>query len=116
MFLTDLGSLELSYRAVGWNRHVHVVLPLPVSVGPLAQGKQPLRKDLQEVLFPQAWKWSSQDAGKMSLLQGKRGSQPVSVCKPLFGKNRLAFPTGELQFCSEDQNSRVRAEHLPCPL
>ena len=43
MLLTDLGSVELSDRAMGWNRRVHVVLPLPVSVGPLehlqAQGK-----------------------------------------------------------------------------
>ena len=119
MFLTDLGSLELSYRAVGWTRHVHVVLPLPMCVGylacPQAQRKQQ-RKDLQEALFPQAWKWSSQDAGKASPLQGRRGSQLVSVCKPVFGRNRLAFPTGELQFCSEDRNSRVRAKHLPCLL
>ena len=120
MFLTDLGSLELYYRAVAWNRHVHVVLPLPVCVGhlthPQAQGKQPLRKDLQEALFPQAWKWSLQDVEKASILQGKRGSQPVNVCEPVFGRNRLAFPTGELQFCSEDRNSRVRTEHLPCLL
>ena len=36
MFLTDVGTLELSAKAVGWDRRVHVVLPLPVSVGPLA--------------------------------------------------------------------------------
>ena len=45
MFLTDLGSLEISDRAMGWNRHVHVVLPLPVIMGPLAlpqsQGQEP---------------------------------------------------------------------------
>ena len=29
-----------------------------------AQGNQPLRKDLQEALFAQAWKPSSQQAGK----------------------------------------------------
>ena len=44
-FLTDCGSPELSEGAGGWNRHVHVVLPLPGSVGPLAhpqaQGKEP---------------------------------------------------------------------------
>ena len=49
MFLTDLGSLEISDRAMGWNRHVHVVLPLLVSVGPLsrpqAHGKKALGKD-----------------------------------------------------------------------
>ena len=33
MFLTELGSLELSYSTGGWNTRVHVVLPLPVSVG-----------------------------------------------------------------------------------
>lgn len=37
-----------------------VVLPFPLSVGPLpltqAEGKHPLRKDIQEALFPQAGK------------------------------------------------------------
>ena len=37
IFLRDLGSLELFDRAEGWKRRVHVILPLPVSVGPLAR-------------------------------------------------------------------------------
>ena len=71
MCLIGLCSLELSDRAVGWNRCFNVLLPLPVSVGPLdrpqAQGKQALGKDHQKALFPQAWKQSSQHAGKTSL-------------------------------------------------
>ena len=116
MFLTDLGSLELSYNAEGLKRHVHVVVPLSVSVGPLAhpqaQGK-PALKDLQKAFFPQSWKWSSQDVGNTSLHQGRSGRQPVSVCKPVFARNWLGVPAGELHFCSEAPNSRVRAQHLP---
>ena len=44
-FLTGSGSPELSEGARAWNRHVHVVLPLPVCLGPLArpqaQGQEP---------------------------------------------------------------------------
>ena len=44
-FLTGSGSPELSEGAGAWNRRVHVVLPLPVSLGPLArpqaQGQEP---------------------------------------------------------------------------
>ena len=44
-FLTGSGSPEFSDCAGGWNRHVHVVLPLPVIMGPLAlpqsQGQEP---------------------------------------------------------------------------
>ena len=36
-FLTDSGSTELSEGVVGRNRRVHVVLPLPGSMGPLAR-------------------------------------------------------------------------------
>ena len=54
------------------------VLPFLVSVGlllwPQAQGKHPLRKDLQEALFPQAGKQSLQDEGKATLPY-RRGSQ-----------------------------------------
>ena len=35
-FLTGSGSPEFSDCAEGWNKRVHVVLPLPVIVGPLA--------------------------------------------------------------------------------
>ena len=65
-------------------------------LGPLAHPhthrKPALREDLQEALFPQAWKWIWQDAVKVSLLQGRNSRQPASVCKPVFGRNRFGLP------------------------
>ena len=58
-FLKDLGSLELSEDAGGWNRWVHEVLPFPVTVGLLADPQSRgngLREDLPEALFNRAWK------------------------------------------------------------
>ena len=81
-----------------------------------APWKQPLRKDLQAPLFPQAGKRSSQEAGQASLLRARRGSQPACVCKPLFARNGLASPEGDLQICSEDRNSRGRVEVPDCIL
>ena len=59
-------------------------------------GKQPLGKDLQEAIFPQAGKRSSQEVGQASLLQARRGSKPACVWKPLFGRNGLASLKGDL--------------------
>ena len=81
-----------------------------------APWKQPLRKDLQEPLFPEAGKWSSQEAGKASLLRARSSSQPAWIWKSLFGRNGLASPKGDLQICSEDGNSRGRVEVPDCPL
>ena len=87
------------------------------SPGPApAPWKQPLRKDLKELLIPQAGKRSSQEAGQASLLRARRGSQPACVCKPLFARNGLASPEGDLQICSEDRNSRGRVEVPDCIL
>ena len=55
---------------------------------PQAQ-ERPALRDHQEALFPQAWKRSSQHPGKAIPLQGRSGSQLVSVYKPVFGRNRL---------------------------
>ena len=55
---------------------VHVFSPSPVSWVPEVRPssrKQPLRKDLQEPLFAQAGKRSSQEARQARLPQGKRG-------------------------------------------
>ena len=49
-----------------------------------AQGKEPLRKDLQGPLFPQAGKRSSQEVTQASLLQGTTG---LSQAKNIFSKN-----------------------------
>ena len=81
-----------------------------------APWKQPLRKDLQEPLIPQAGIWSSQAAGQASLLRARRGSQPACVCKPLFARNGLASPEGDLQICSEVSNSRGMVQVPDCPL
>ena len=96
MFLTDLGSLELSYRAKTYGRGFAFPCECGSPRSGPAPGKQPLRKDLQEVLFHQAGKRSSQVPGKESLLRGRRGSQPACVWKPVFGRNGLASTTGAL--------------------
>ena len=80
-----------------------------------APWKQPLSKDLQEPLIPQAGKWSSQAAGQASLLRARRGSQTACVCKPLFARNGLASPKGDLQICSEVGNSRGSVQGADCP-
>ena len=64
---------------------------LIIGLWPQAQGQLPLRKELQEALFQEAGTGCSQDAGKASLLRGRRGSHPACVCKPLFGRNRLVI-------------------------
>ena len=66
--------------------------------------------------FPQAGKRSSQQVGQASHLRASTGSQPACVWKPLFGRNGLASPKGDLQICSEDRNSRGRVEVPDCPL
>ena len=81
-----------------------------------APWKQPLRKDLQELLLPQTGKFSSQEAGQASLLRARRGSQPACVCKPLFARNGLASPEGDLQICSEVSKSRGRVQVPDCLL
>ena len=81
-----------------------------------APWKQPLSKDLQEPHIPQAGKWSPQAAGQASLLRARRGSQPACVCKPLFARNGLASPEGDLQICSEVSNSRGMVQVPDCPL
>ena len=81
-----------------------------------APWKQPLSKDLQDLLFPHAGNQGSQEAGIASLLQARRGSQPACVWKPVFARNGLASPEGDLQICSEDRYSRGRVEVPDCPL
>ena len=84
MFLTDLGSLVLSYRTKGMKQSCGCGSAFPCECeSPTSvpgSGEIALRKDLQEVLFPQAGKWSLQDAGKASLLRGRRGNHPACVC------------------------------------
>ena len=46
----------------------------------------------------------------------RKGSQPACVLKPLFGRNGLASPKGDLQICSEVGNSRGRVQGPDCPL
>ena len=51
-----------------------------------AQGKVPLKKELSEALFQEPGKGNSQDAGKASLLQGRRDSKLQCACQPLYLK------------------------------
>ena len=107
-------------RALLQSKDLSMLFSFPqafASPGPApAPWKQPLRKDLKELLIPQAGKRSSQEAGQASLLRARRGSQPACVCKPLFARNGLASPEGDLQICSEDRNSRGRVEVPDCIL
>ena len=48
------------------------------SLWPRAPGTLPLNNDLQEALFQLAETWSSQDAGKASVLRGSKGSHLLS--------------------------------------
>ena len=107
-------------RALLQSKDLSMLFSFPwafASLGPApAPWKQPLRKDLKELLIPQAGKRSSQEAGQASLLRARRGSQPACVCKPLFGRNGLASPKENVQICSKDGNSRGRLEVPDCPL
>ena len=92
MFLTDLGSLELSYRAKTYGRGF--AFPCECgspSSGP-APGKQPLRKDLQEVLFSQA----GEDAGcRQSKPPTEMKRQPTGVClQACIWKEHVRFSNG----------------------
>ena len=70
-------------RALLQSKDLSMLFSFPwafASLGPApAPWKQPLRKDLKELLIPQAGKWSSQEAGQASLLRARRGSQPACV-------------------------------------
>ena len=64
-----------------------------------------MREDHPEALFSQAWKQSMRDAETASLLLGRKGSQPVRVCKwPLDG-------TGEV--CPREKDSTAQRPHMP---
>ena len=80
-------------RALIQSKDFSMWFPFPCAFGSPGSGpapwKQPLRKDLQEPLFPQAGKRSSQEAGIASLLRARRGSQPACVWRPVFGRNGL---------------------------
>ena len=64
-----------------------------------ALGEGVLREDLPKVLFSLAWKQRAWDVGKESLLQGRSGSQPASVCKPAFLRHQGGVPAGKHPFC-----------------
>ena len=74
---------------------------------PQLWGNSPWEKISKNHVFPQPWKCTSQEVQKASLLRARRGTQSACVWKPLFGRNGLASPKGDLQICSEDRNSRV---------
>ena len=64
--------------------------------GPMLQGISPLNNDLQEAPFQLAETWSSQDAGKVSVLWGSKGSHLLSLLTRIVGTFSgwaEAFPT-----------------------
>ena len=93
-------------------------LPLCVWVSGLSSNSVEIapEKRSPRTTFPPGGKRSSQEAEQASLLRASTGSQPACVWKPLFGRNGLASPKGDLQICSEDGNSRGRVEVPDCPL
>lgn len=66
-----------------------------------------LRKDLQEVLFPQVGKQSLQDAGKPASF-GEEEAANLSVFPSL--KERVKLLQWGSQICSEDRNSGPEPE------
>ena len=75
--------------------NVFLVFPCVFGFPPAAsaQGKQPLRKDLQEVLYPLAWKRRSQMRGSKPSLGKKK--PPTSVCVQAFiWKDHVSFFNG----------------------
>ena len=66
--------------------------------------------------FPRGWELGFIGGEKSKPPSGTKGSQPACVLKPLFGRNGLASPKGDLQICSEVGNSRGRVLVPDCPL
>ena len=66
--------------------------------------------------FPRGWELGFIGGEKSKSPSGTKGSQPACVLKPLFGRNGLASPKGDLQICSEVGNSRGRVLVPDCPL
>ena len=76
------------------------------------QGALPLKNDLQASAFQQCVTLSMQETGKVySFKEGKTSTE--SVFRPLSCSNCFASKTSDLQACSGDLNSRVRAMCLP---
>ena len=66
--------------------------------------------------FPRGWELGFIGGEKSKPPSGMKGSPPACVLKPLFGRNGLASPKGDLQICSEVGNSRGRVLVPDCPL
>ena len=66
--------------------------------------------------FPRGWELGFIGGEKSKPPSGTKGRQPACVLKPLFGRNGLASPKGDLQICSEVGNSRGRVLVPDCPL
>ena len=62
------------------------------------------------------WEAEFAGGGISKLPSARRDSQPACVWKPIFARNGLASPEGDLQICSEDRYSRGRVEVPDCPL
>ena len=111
-----LGSLVLSYRAkrcgCGFGLPPCVWVP---DCNPNSEETAPEKRPPGSALSAGLEAEFTQ-RGEASLLWGRRGSKPMCVYKPLFGRTVLASTTGQLQICPEAQYCRVVAEILPYPL
>ena len=105
-------------RVLLWSKDLSMwfCLPLCVWLSGLNTNSNEIgpEKRSPRTAFPPGRKRSSQKAEKASLLRARRGSQPACVCKPLFARNGLASPKGDLQICSEVGNSRGSVQGADC--
>ena len=96
-----------------------MVLPSPVPLGP-GLGPSSVETSPEKIssryAFPRGWELEFIGGEKSKPPSGTKGSQPACVLKPLFGRNGLASPKGDLQICSEVGNSRGRVLVPDCPL
>ena len=110
---------EVHKRSATEHRPVHVVLPSPVPLGP-GLGPSSVERTPEKIssrpAFPRGWELGFIGGEKSKPPSGTKGCQPACVLKPLFGRNGLASPKGDLQICSEVGNSRGRVLVPDCPL
>ena len=116
-FQTDLGSLYLSCRRNVMEQMFGCCFDFPcewdtsLQAGP--QETLPLKNDFQASTGKPCTTLRTQEAGKVIFLKGRKGIHRECVVRPLSCSNCFASKTSDLQACSEDLHSRVRAVCLP---
>ena len=107
-------------RALIQSKDFSMWFPFPCAFGSPGSGpapwKQPLRKDLQEPLFPPAWEVHFTGGEESEPPAGKK-RHPIGLClEASIWKEWVTSPKGDLHICSEDGNFRRRVEVPDCPL